>query len=133
MTVEEAVKADSYEVPASALGKSGWSFARSEDDALLATLAKRSVRLRTYCDGQILRGVVSGLTAAFVIPEEIHLSLVRQTPAAAGIIKPFLNGRDVRRYRLEDQKQFLIYTYHGINIQQYPSVESLYVRFAILA
>jgi len=95
--------------------------------ALLAELAERMVRLSTYCDGQIFMGVKSGLTAAFAIPEEIRSSLMKETWAAKDIIKPCLNGRDVRRYHLKGRNQYLIYTYHGIDIRQYPSVEK-YLR-----
>jgi hypothetical protein len=33
-----------------------------------------------------------------------------------------LNGRDIRRYHIEQKRQFLIYTYHGVKIERYPGV-----------
>ena len=50
-------------------------------------------------------GVKSGLTEAFVIDAEKRLEILSENPKANEIIKPFLNGRDVRRYQLESKNQ----------------------------
>ena len=123
LTVEDAVKELRYDVPPTALAPAGWSFAPELHDALLTALSLRSMRLAQYCGGQICMGVKSGLSAAFVISGETRADLIRESPEATSIIKPFLNGRNVRRYRLEECSQYLIYTYHGIDIRKYPSVE----------
>jgi hypothetical protein len=69
-------------------------------------------------------GVKSGLTEAFVIDAETRNKILKENPKAAEIIKPFLNGRDIRRFALEPKNIYLIYTYHGINISDYPAVEN---------
>ena len=68
-------------------------------------------------------GIKSGLTEAFIIGKQTRAEILASNPEADEIIKPFLNGRDVRRYRIEPQDSYLFYTYHGINIERYPAVE----------
>jgi hypothetical protein len=67
--------------------------------------------------------VVSGLSNAFVIDETIRRAILDSDPAADAIIKPFVNGRDVRRYYIEHKELYLIYTFHGVKIERYPAIE----------
>ena len=67
-------------------------------------------------------GVKSGLTEAFVIDAQTRASMIVENQQAEEIIKPFLNGRDVRRYAIQYKHLYLIYTYHGIDISKYPLV-----------
>ncbi len=79
--------------------------------------------LARYGEGLICRGVVSGLTEAFVIDAKTAATLLSQNPEASEIIKPLVNGREVRRYQIEYKGLNLIYTYHGVDIKRYPAVE----------
>lgn len=66
---------------------------------------------------------MSGLTKAFVIDEQTRAAIVGSNPEAQELIKPFLNGRDVRRYHIEPKNEYIIYTYHGVDIGRYPAIE----------
>jgi hypothetical protein len=123
MPMEEAITEFTYEVSSKALAQQVWSFAESGSDELLDRLKLAYMPLKQYCEGQICRGVVSGLTEAFVINEDIRAAILRRNSKASEIIKPFLNGRDVRRYQIGYKQLYLIYTYHGIGIDKYPAVE----------
>ena len=68
-------------------------------------------------------GVKSGLTAAFVVDGPTRAAMIAENPECDEILKPFLNGRHVRRYFTDSKNLFLVYTYHGIDIQRYPAVE----------
>ncbi len=74
-------------------------------------------------------GIKSGLTEAFVIDEQTRAAILTSNPEATEIIKPFLNGRDVRRYDIETPQNYLVYTYHGITIEKYPAVEHYLKQF----
>jgi len=69
-------------------------------------------------------GVKSGLTEAFVIDAAKRAEIIGKNPEAQQIIKPFLNGRDVRRYYIDYKNMFLIYTYHGVRIKNFPAIEA---------
>ena len=68
-------------------------------------------------------GIKSGLADAFVIDRPTRAAILKRNAKAKDIIKPFLNGRDVRRYSIVPRDQYLIYTYHGVNIGDYPAVK----------
>lgn len=124
ISIEEAIEHITYEVTPSALSQEVWSFAKRDVEDLLGKLRARFESLNNYCNGQICMGVKSGLTEAFMINAQKRTEIIEQNPEAEEIIKPFLNGRDVRRYYIESKDTYLIYTYHGVNIKKYPAVES---------
>jgi hypothetical protein len=121
LTVQAATDHSAYEVSPSALQKSVWSFVASHVDELMAKLHSAFVPLVDYCEGQICRGIVSGLAKAFVIDRATRDAVVRQNRQAAEMIKPFLNGRDVRRYHIDSPDLHLIYAFHGIDMSAYPT------------
>jgi hypothetical protein len=123
MPVEEAISNFTYEVSSGALTQQVWSFAESGSDELLDRLKASLMPLKEYCEGQVCRGVVSGLTEAFVIDEHTRTAILKRNSKASEIIKPFLNGRDVRRYQIDYKGLYLIYTFHGIDIDKYPAIE----------
>jgi hypothetical protein len=129
ISVGEAVAESAYEVAPHALEQSVWSFTEPKVDELLTKVKNRSVTLAQYCEGRIWRGIVSGLTEAFVITGATRDTVLRRNPAAREIIKPFLNGRNVRRYFIEYEDQYLIYTYHGVAINRYSAIEKHLERF----
>lgn len=123
LLLDRAIAGTTYTVASEALGGETWSFVSAETDRLVSRLKANCVALTDYCEGQICRGVVSGLTEAFVIDEDTRAVILNRNPKAVEIIKPLLNGRDVRRYRIDRRQQYLIYTYHGVPIREYPAVE----------
>jgi type I restriction-modification system DNA methylase subunit len=124
LTAENAIEETTCPVSSATLAKEVWSFAQQDADNLLNRLTEASTLLSKYCDGLICRGVVSGLTEAFVIDAETRAKIIKENPKATEIIKPFLNGRDIRRYVLEPKDIYLLYTYHDIAIGNYPVVEN---------
>jgi hypothetical protein len=119
----QAIRGIGHEVPAGALTQPIWGFAASGAERLLARLKEMSTTLATYCNGQICRGIVSGLTAAFLIDGAKRQAILDANPEAAEIIKPVLNGRQIRRYYMRPGDQYLIYTFHGVQIRKYPAIE----------
>jgi type I restriction-modification system DNA methylase subunit len=122
LTVDALVQQSAYEVGADALGAEGWNFPRRATQLLLEQLNVGSTPLAIYAKGQICRGIVSGLADAFVIDAETRSRIVQRNAAAAEIIKPYLGGREVRRYAIKSAGQFLVYTYHDVPIAKYPAV-----------
>ncbi len=123
IAVEEAAKSMEYEVSAAALSADVWSFPKKDVEELLAKLRRGRKTLGQLFSGRICMGVKSGLSEAFVIDGPTRKRILSQNPSAAEIIKPYLGGREVRRYYTESEGKFLIYTYHGVSIQKYPAVE----------
>jgi hypothetical protein len=118
----EYVKAHSYPVNQTYLDDEGWSLADEMTQALLEKIKGAGVPLGTYVDGKIYYGIKTGLNEAFVIDEATRERLIAEDPRSAEVIKPFLAGRDVKRYQPLELSKYLIFTRRGINIDSYPAI-----------
>jgi len=98
------VAANKFKVDVEQLDDSGWALAGAGAQALLQKLkamveSRRAVTLGEYVDGKIYYGIKTGLNEAFVIDEATKKRLIREDPKSKEIIKPFLAGRDIKRYQ----------------------------------
>jgi len=116
------VKAHAYPVNQTYLDDEGWSLADEKTQALLEKIRAAGVPLGTYVDGKIYYGIKTGLNEAFVIDEATRERLIAEDPRSAEVIKPFLAGRDVKRYQPLELSKYLIFTRRGINIDSYPAI-----------
>ncbi len=67
-------------------------------------------------------GIETVLTEVFVVDRLTRDRLIREHPSSADILKPFLQGSDIRRWQVESQDQWLIFTHRGIEIKDYPAI-----------
>jgi hypothetical protein len=58
--------------------------------------------------GSPYRGVLTGLNEAFVIDRATRDRLIDADPSCSGLLKPFLKGDDIERWRVESQDLWLI-------------------------
>ena len=70
--------------------------------------------LGEYVGGKIYRGIKTGLNEAFVIDAETKEKLIAEDPKSAELIKPFLVGRDIKRYNRRRAIN-TCFMYHGIS------------------
>ena len=96
--LQDYVEANSYEQPQAELDDGGWSLANQDVQKVLDKLNKVGVPLEQYVDGKIYYGIKTGLNEAFIIDETTKNELISEDPKSAEVIKPFLAGRDVKRY-----------------------------------
>lgn len=113
----------------STLDDSGWSLADESTQALLDKLKGIGLSLGEYVDGKIYRGVLTGFNGAFVIDAPTREKLIAEDPNSLELIKPFLAGRDVKRYQQPEGDKYLIFTKHGVNINKYPAIKQYLSRF----
>jgi hypothetical protein len=118
----QAIKSVINPMPESAFSGTNWSLAATSAQTILDKLKAKSVPLGVYVGGIIRRGILTGFNEAFVIDKSIRDKLIAEDPKSAEIIKPFLVGEDVRRYALKFRNRYLIWTYIGVPINQYPAV-----------
>jgi hypothetical protein len=123
------VEEHQYAVNQGGLDDGGWSLVDEETQAVLDKLRKTGVPLGKYVDGKIYRGVLTGLNEAFVIDSSTRDKLIAEDPKSAELIKPFLAGRDIKRYQLLQTDKHLIFTRRGVNITEYPAIESYLKQF----
>jgi type I restriction-modification system DNA methylase subunit len=122
-SLSEYVNDHAYSVEKSFLGDKAWSLSDEKAQAILSKAMKVGVPLGEYVEGKIFRGVLTGLNEAFVIDGKTRDSIIAEDPKSAEIIKPFLLGRDIKRYQSPTSDRYLIFTRRGIEIKQYPAIQ----------
>jgi type I restriction-modification system DNA methylase subunit len=121
------VAENAYSVQHSSLNDDGWTLADTQ--ALLEKLYQKGIPLNEYVKGKIYRGILTGLNEAFVIDAQTRAQLIAKDARSDEIIKPFLLGRNVKRYQPCQSERYLIFTRRGIDIQQYPAIKKHLLRF----
>ena len=72
--------------------------------------------------GPPLYGIKTGLNEAFVIDRATRDRLVQRDPKSEELLKPFLRGENIKRWRVESEDLFLINTPRGkVDIERYPA------------
>jgi adenine-specific DNA-methyltransferase len=125
----DAVQREGWPQPQRSLRRDGWVLERPEVLALMEKLRSSGTLLGEYVGGRFYRGIVTGLNKAFVIDQATRDRLVAEDPRSAEIIKPWLRGRDVRRWRVEWAGLHVIFTRRGIHIDRYRAVKSYLSQF----
>jgi len=105
----EYIREDHYSLNQSELDDKGWSLADERTAALLAKIRSRGVPLGEYVGGKIYNGIKTGLNEAFVIDSDVKKQLIYEDPMSAEVIKPFLIGKDIKRYFPPKSNNYLIY------------------------
>lgn len=96
---------------------------------LMEKLRAAGKPLGEVVDGKFYRGIVTGYNEAFVIDEAKRAELIAADPKSEEVIKPFLRGRDVRRWQAEWAGLYLIFTRRGIDIDKYPAIKKHLEQF----
>lgn len=65
--------------------------------------------LGEYVEGKFYNGVKSGHTEAFVVDETTRRKLVNEDKSSEKLFKPYLAGRDLKRWRVRPRGLWLIY------------------------
>jgi hypothetical protein len=86
----------------------GWRLESSQILDLLAKLRNAGKSLGEYVEGRFYRGILTGFNEAFVIDRATRDRLINEHPSSAEVIKPFLRGRDVKRWCVDFAEQYLI-------------------------
>ena len=117
-----AFQAQAQSMPRSRLARESWQL---ESDALARLREKIATGRKTLGEvyGAPLYGIKTGLNDAFIIDTATRDRLVARDPKSAELLKPFLKGEHIKRWRVEPEGLFLINIPKGkINIEDYPAI-----------
>ncbi len=117
-----AFAAGARPMPRSRLTRAGWRF---EDERLARIRDKMSTGRRTLADvhGAPLYGIKTGLNEAFVLDRATRDAIVTADPGSAALLKPFLVGENLKRWHVDSDDLWLIYTPKGaVDIDAHPGV-----------
>ncbi len=110
----------------------------SDDSWVICGKAEHEIKKRIEAVGTPLKdwdvvinyGIKTGFNEAFIIDGKKKDELIAADPKSAGIIKPILRGRDIKRYRIDFADKWLIATHNGykntppVNIDDYPAIKA---------
>ncbi len=127
--LEAEFSAKSRPMPRARLGAGSWQF----EDAPLAKLRDKIVKGKKTLGeiyGAPLYGIKTGFNEAFIIDRATRDRLVKQDKKSAKLLKPFLKGENVKRWRVEPEGLFLINTPKGkVDIDAYPAIRDWLLPF----
>ncbi|MFZ4829068.1 MAG: TaqI-like C-terminal specificity domain-containing protein, partial [Phototrophicaceae bacterium] len=122
-TVQRVLAERGQILPTHALKDAEWTLANQEMGNLLDKLKNSGTPLRKYINGKFYAGIKSGYNEAFLIDDEKRRELIKEDPNSEQLIKPYLRGRDIKRWNvLYNYQEYIIFVPRGTNINNYPSI-----------
>ena len=121
--LEDYVSDNGFSFDQRELGADAWNIKSKANIKILKKIREKCVPLHEYVNQEVFRGVLSGLSEAFVINETTKAELIQKDARSAEIIKSFLTGSEVGRYCIRSERQYLIFTRRGTKINDYPAIK----------
>jgi hypothetical protein len=116
-------------MPQSQLSTEAWHLESPALAHLRAKLTQGHPTLKSVYNSP-LYGIKSGLEEAFVVDRVTRDRLIAQDPKSADLLKPFLEGKDLKKWRIEPQDLWLIYIpKNRVDIDAYPAVKAHLLPF----
>src|SRR5574337_457384 len=119
----------SFAIAQKELTADGWRLESQVVLRLLDKLRKAGTPLGEYVNGRFYYGIKTGLNEAFVVDRTTRDRLIAEDKSSRDVLRPFLRGRDVKRWRVEPQDLWLIFTRRGIDIKEYPAIHKHLKQF----
>jgi type I restriction-modification system DNA methylase subunit len=95
-------------LPPEAIQGENWHLESAAAVRLMAKLRTAGTPLGEYVQGRFYRGILTGLNDAFVVDRATRDWLIAEHPSSAEVLKPFLRGKDVKRWRAAFADKYLI-------------------------
>lgn len=121
--IAQIVPARGQQIRQSELKPDGWRLESPAVLRLLEKLRRAGKPLGEYVKGRIYRGIVTGLNEAFVVDGTTRARLIAEDEKSTEIIKPWLRGRDVKRWKTTPKDFWLCYVGWETKIDQYPAIK----------
>ena len=118
-----------FPMPVKALTAEGWNLEPPEVLQLMEKLRKVGTPLNDYVEGRLYYGIKTGLNKAFIIDAATRKQLLAEDPKSEKLIKPWLRGRDIRRWQVEWAGLYVIFTRRGVEIEKYPAIKGYLEQF----
>lgn len=120
-------KAEAY--PQAALSAGSWELENAVLKALRDKIRKGGKRLKDVY-GSPLYGIKTGFNKAFVIDTPTKNRLCAEDPKSSELLKPFLEGKDLKPWRAEPRGLWIIYIPKSqIDIDHYPAIRDWLLPF----
>ena len=119
----EYLDTDVVAFPQSRFTDSEWRIEDEEINLLFERLLNLGTPLGEFVSDLIYVGVKTGLNKAFVIDQDKRDELIEEDPRSVEIIKPWLRGQDIKRWKADWSGLYVIFTRRGVDIEEYPAIK----------
>jgi len=99
-----------------------WSFVDRKNAAKIEKMKATGLPLEEYINKKICVGIKTGLNEAFVINSQTRKRLIEENPASEDLIRPFLMGKDIKRWSISEDNLWVILAKDNGNTSDYPAV-----------
>jgi adenine-specific DNA-methyltransferase len=117
-SLEKYVSEKTVSVDIKLLNDKGWNLVDDKIQKLMQKIKSKGKPLGEYVDGNIYRGVLTGLNEAFVIDTALKEKLITEDPKSAEVIKPYLLGKNIKKYQTPESDKWLILFPKGFTIKK---------------
>ncbi len=114
---------DRFYIPQDKLNESIWTFHHPKILNLKDKIMDEGIMLKDWPNIKIFRGILTGYDKAFIIDENTKNNLLSADSKNKDITKPLVRGKDLKKYRINYMKLYLILTSIGVPIENYPSIK----------
>ncbi|RLC69862.1 MAG: hypothetical protein DRI81_19905 [Chloroflexi bacterium] len=125
----DAVQRDGWPQLQQSLRQDGWALQPPQVMALLEKLRGSGTPLGEYVNGRFYSGIKTGLNEAFAIDQPTRDQLIAEDTRNAEVIKPWLRGRDLKRWIVSWSHLYVIYIPWDFCIKKYPAIHRHLQRY----
>ena len=122
--IADVLATKSLKIRQYSLKANGWRINSDISALLLNKLFEGGSPLKKYVGERYYYGIKTGLNEAFVIDADTKKTLIDEDPKSAELIKPWLRGRDVKRWNVSWAQLYVIAFPFGFNenLENYPAI-----------
>lgn len=106
----------------SSLSDGSWNFDPASRQVDILIRKSGFITLKEYTSDKIFTGLNLGVTDAYVIDSDTRDALVNANPQNDEVLRPYARGRDVKRWCISDQGNYVLNVQIGTSISKYPDV-----------
>lgn len=121
--ISHALEQYAVESKVSEMPVDGWVLAEGAVKTLLQKVRSRGTPLKDYV-GRFSYGIKTGLNEAFAISEKKKSELLSNDPKSDDLIKPWLRGKDIKKWHNSKSNLFAIIVPYGFHkkLENYPAI-----------
>lgn len=128
--LDEVIKENGNSINLELLSDTSWTISNSEIQELIEKIKKNTIPLGNYINFRLYRGVLTGLNEAFIVDEGLKNRIVSKDKKYEKIIKPFLTGKEIKRYESPLAKKYLIFIPKGWTNSRYMKKKDKWEAFS---
>jgi hypothetical protein len=106
--LSEAVQEKAWRQPLTSLRDEVWTLQRPAMLNLLRKVRSSGITLKGYIEDEFYIGIKTGRNRVFIIDNTTREELIDADPKSAEVIKPWLRGRNVKRWQIDSDAEYVI-------------------------